>query len=355
MDPSTTLRPKQLYEQTSQFRHWMFTAEELLERRIKVNEDGIRRMLAAFELETQLAKESGEPVPETPQPQPLTWQEQLDYCRFFERKISDYCAVFRFDKTVQATATIFLKRFYLNHTVMDYDPKSILIACLFLSTKVENSTIPLDDFLAKIPKSPSASTMAELEFVISKGLNFEYAVHHPFWALHGLFLDVQTFIQATQPRTKHADLIKRFYKAFNEATDLVKASLVSDVSLIYMPSQIALAAMMDKTDANGITSVLEAYLEDRFQTEPKERRDGLQARIAEIRECLNSIDKLEVDKAAAGAISSKLKTCMNLEMDVNSRVYSKRAHDAEVQASEKRRRKAEQQRTNQQQYASSVM
>ena len=63
------------------------------------------------------------------QVQPVEWvtvEEQLDYIRFFERKIMDYCQFFKFNETVQATALMFFKRFYIEFTIMDYEPKKIL-------------------------------------------------------------------------------------------------------------------------------------------------------------------------------------------------------------------------------------
>ena len=44
------------------------------------------------------------------------------------------------------------------------------MTCLFLSTKVENAPIGLEEFLGKIPKSPNPNQMIELELTLSNGI-----------------------------------------------------------------------------------------------------------------------------------------------------------------------------------------
>ncbi|KAL2917831.1 hypothetical protein HK105_202704 [Polyrhizophydium stewartii] len=382
---------RQLFEQSSQVRNWLLTAEQLEETRLLVNADGVRRLQAAAALEAELAAAEGQPLANAAVPQGITWREQLLYCRFYEGKIVDFCKFFGFDKTVQATAIVFFKRFYLHNTVMDYDPKIVLITCLFLSTKVENTLIPIDEFLSKIPKAPEAATIIDQELKVSQGLKFEFAIQHPYWPLHGLFLDMQSYLQSTQPRQRHPDLIKRLYAIYNQAVDIVTASLISDVSFQFMPSQIALAAMLEASHGTvshsltveGLTAaaasanaaisapatgavavvaaaatlgqtvaqIMQGFIADRFQNEEGSRVDGLLAVLAHIRETLRGAPSLVVDKASAGAVAAKLKTSMNPEFDPASRVFRKRRAETEREAAEKRTRKAEKARHSLEQLA----
>ncbi|KAJ1342362.1 hypothetical protein BSLG_003047 [Batrachochytrium salamandrivorans] len=202
-----------LYEQSSQHRHWQFTAEQLLIKRQHVNTEGVAQTLAALKMENQL-KLSTLPesiiTPELEESQCISWTEQLEYCRFYEGKIIDYCKFFGFDKTVQATAIVFFKRFYLNNTVMDYDPKIIL-----------------------------------------------HIFNH-------------------QPRTSHVDLTKRLYAVYNQASSLITSSLISDISFIYMPSQIALAAIKETgSHVTVIAPIIDAFISDRFQNESPTRIKGI--------------------------------------------------------------------------------
>lgn len=70
-----------------------------------------------------------------------------------------------------------------------FDPSpGCSITALFLATKSENERISIEQFCADMRKTREA--VLSLEFVISQGLKFEYYVHHPFRACHGLFLDI---------------------------------------------------------------------------------------------------------------------------------------------------------------------
>ncbi|KAH6561806.1 hypothetical protein BASA50_004835 [Batrachochytrium salamandrivorans] len=347
-----------LYEQSSQHRHWQFTAEQLLIKRQHVNTEGVAQTLAALKMENQL-KLSTLPesiiTPELEESQCISWTEQLEYCRFYEGKIIDYCKFFGFDKTVQATAIVFFKRFYLNNTVMDYDPKIILMTCLFLSTKVENSLMSLDEFLSKVPKSPDASVMIDLEFTLSKGLKFEYFVHHPYWPLHGFFLDLQTYIQSSQPRTSHVDLTKRLYAVYNQASSLITSSLISDISFIYMPSQIALAAIKETgSHVTVIAPIIDAFISDRFQNESPTRIKGIFELLELIRADLRGVKELVVDKSIAAAVAFKLKTCSNPEFDSSSCLFLMRKKEEEQAAESKRLKKAEKAKASRDQLATIV-
>lgn len=97
-----------------------------------------------------------------------------------------------------ATAVMYMKRFYLSNTVMDYHPKDILLTCLFLATKAESEHMSIDQFVKEL-KLPSTASVLQLEFTVSQGLKFEYHVHHPYRPAYGLFLDMQV---RTCPRRK---------------------------------------------------------------------------------------------------------------------------------------------------------
>ncbi|KAK6093722.1 hypothetical protein MT418_006316 [Batrachochytrium dendrobatidis] len=73
-----------LYEQTSQYKHWQFTAEKLMEKRLQVNTDGVARTLEALRLENELKQSKSTDSSTSPGSECVTWKEQLDYCRFYE-------------------------------------------------------------------------------------------------------------------------------------------------------------------------------------------------------------------------------------------------------------------------------
>ena len=73
------------------------------------------------------------PIPLTPM-QPgsskdvlfLTANEELLLVRHYLTKVVQLCGHFRFPEEVEATATTYIKRFYLTNTVMDWHPKNVM-------------------------------------------------------------------------------------------------------------------------------------------------------------------------------------------------------------------------------------
>jgi hypothetical protein len=65
-----------------------------------------------------------------------TLSEEAKLLKYYESKIRDICKGFGFPNKVHAAAIIFLKRFYLTFSVLDYDPKDIVLTSIYLSGKV---------------------------------------------------------------------------------------------------------------------------------------------------------------------------------------------------------------------------
>ena len=134
-----------------------------------------------------------------------------------------------------------MKRFFLYNTVMDYHPKDILLTCLFLATKSESERIPIEEFGQKL-MLPSTDSILALEFIVSQGLKFEYLIHHPYRPAYGFFLDLQTI----------PDIDLRLLKeTYNKAQQMIGSMFLTDVCLIYQPSQLALASFVIAGKSNG--------------------------------------------------------------------------------------------------------
>lgn len=56
----------------------------------------------------------------------LSLEDELALCIFYQLRIADICKAFQYGHTVRATATMYMKRFYLYNTVMDYHPKNVM-------------------------------------------------------------------------------------------------------------------------------------------------------------------------------------------------------------------------------------
>lgn len=144
---------------------------------------------------------------------------------------------------------------------MTYDAPSILKTSLYLATKTENHYIPLSRFAQSIDRT-SASSIRASEFLLTQGLRFTFDVRHPFRALEGAVMELQSIadgaedlngntIQVPAELHKVGDSIldssfsNRVKTAHGKAREYLKSSsLLSDVYFHYTPSQIMLASLL---------------------------------------------------------------------------------------------------------------
>ena len=317
-----------LYLDSTQNRNWTYSPDELNQTRQRINAESIQSVqthqhLSQLYSQSQsidLDLESSIQLPsltqEQIQNQFITWQEQVLFCRFWESKILSYCKVFKLDWTVQATAIMLFKRFYLKHTIMDYNPRIYLITCLFLACKIENCTLSLKEYLAKIPNGPTPERMIELEFILATGVGFEFQIHHPYLPMHGFFLDLQAFYSSD---SRKQELYKSFLNARMNAMDWITKSLQTDLPLLFSPSQIGRACLYVSCRSLQLEKEILEYISYTFRSETPEKVMGLKDRIYEI---IRQIESFEmVDKGIAKDVDTKLNQCTNPRYDLDSPLY----------------------------------
>ncbi|KAI8337414.1 cyclin-like protein [Chlamydoabsidia padenii] len=282
------------YEESSQYRHWRFSPAQLWEIRQSSNESAIKRVRGNLVEEKAVTDTLST---ETKEPDFLTADEQVKLCRYHEEQIQAICPHLKLSDMVMATAIIYMKRFFLRNTMMDYHPKDILFTCLFMATKSESERISIDEF-GKNLHLPSTDRVLALEFPVSQGLQFEYMVHHPYRAAYGYFLDIQ---HASDP--VDMELLQATYGQVNE---VIKKMLLTDLPLIYQPSQLAVAAFIIAGKHNGFDLRIKRYLEKRLD---KELADTLYTMTILIDETL--LENSSVSRNVARELDARLRLCMN--------------------------------------------
>lgn len=206
----------ELYRRSSQYRQWSFTTEQLHKIEAEVN--------SRSRLPSDLA---------------LSGEEERQLVLFFASdRINGFCEYFRLPSQVRATSLAYFRRFYLMHSVMEYDPKLILATCVFLAAKSENFFIPIAQFSEAL-NGIETSEILNLEFVLFKSLEFTLTVHNALRPLHGFFLDMQAC----------GDFDPALLGQMHDtAKKLIVDTFSNDVIFLYTPSQIALAALMDANE-----------------------------------------------------------------------------------------------------------
>ncbi|KAJ3517380.1 hypothetical protein NLJ89_g542 [Agrocybe chaxingu] len=300
-----------LYEGSTQFKNWRYSADQLKHIRRTLNEAAVAAIRKTFETD-EPGSSTGVAF--------LNADEELLLVKLYITKITQLCGHFRFPEEVEATAITYLKRFYLKNTVMDWHPKNVMLTALFLATKTTNNPISLEMYTTHIPKT-APNDVLDLEFLVAQSLGFEFAVWHAYRALWGIWLDVQNFPGVTE---------KLETSLYDAALNHVRASRLTDVELIYSPSQIALSAF---------SLVFPDVASQWMALKSPHEVSTLSTIVDDIKSIITthghppSVESVrEVDR--------RLRLCKNPEKVVGSKAYLARKMDAERSAAEKRNKKA---------------
>ncbi|KAI8080117.1 cyclin-like protein [Gilbertella persicaria] len=283
-----------IFEESTQYQHWRFSPEQLWDIRNKSTEAAIDRVKRNNEHAENKIDDKREY---------LSAKEELALCSFYEMQLQIMSKHCKFSDMVMATAVVYMKRFFLYNTVMDYHPKDIFLTCLFLATKSESERISIDDF-GKNLRLPSTANVLKLEFTVSQGLKFQYYVHHPYRPAYGFFLDMQT-------GPTDIKLLKETYRKVDRA---IADILLTDLPLIYQPSQLALAAFIIAGKDNGFDSQVSRYIKSRFN---EQDAAALLSIIDSILDFFKAVPP-KVTQEEARNIDYKLRLCMNPAMNPES-------------------------------------
>lgn len=202
----------ELYRRSSQYRLWSFTEDQLASRVLK-------RQGVSVGDELVLSPED----------------EFVVVLYYASDKIRDFCEVFALPSQVRATSVVFFRRFYLENSALDYDPRVMLPTCVFLASKAENYFIPIAKFCEPLPIDPPQ--IMQLEFALLKTLKFTLTVHNALKPLHGFFLDMQANTDGFE--------VGELATIHDAAKKIIIDAFVSDVVFLYTPTHIALAALME--------------------------------------------------------------------------------------------------------------
>jgi cyclin H len=191
------------------------------------------------------------------------------------------------------------------------------MTALFLAAKCENSTITLKDYLGKIPNAPEKDKMQEFEFKFSEGISFDYFVHSPYSAVHGFFLDMQAWLSSDF--NKDVKMQKDLISVLSIATEKVTNLLLTDLILLYTPSQLGLACFVDASKEVGLGDLTDGYITHCWKSETVESMVDLRAILLSISETLSKFSPPQAKDAKR--VDLILKQCRNPAHDPESSLY----------------------------------
>ncbi|KAJ3343867.1 hypothetical protein HDU93_005150 [Gonapodya sp. JEL0774] len=149
------------------------------------------------------------------------------------------------------------------------------------------------------------------------------------------------------PQHSQAAPLDRLKASYTRAQALVERFMLTDMPLVYWPSQIAMACWQEATKESRMEAEFASFLDSRIRSNPavpRETSDELLTTISTILKHLPPpVDRKSVDKKSSEEdkrLRVKRQACMNPAMDPSSLVaLKKREEEKEVNRERKRRRK----------------
>ncbi|KAM6187776.1 cyclin-H isoform 1-T1 [Sarcoramphus papa] len=298
-----------MYHSSTQCRHWTFRGEEELARcRADANRKFRGKAVASGKVQQTDAIL-------------LEPHEELAICKYYEKRLLDFCAVFKpaMPRSVVGTACMYFKRFYLNNSVMEYHPRIIMLTCAFLACKVDEFNVSSAQFVGNLRESPLGQEKAleqilEYELLLIQQLNFHLIVHNPYRPFEGFLIDLKT----RYPMLENPEVLRK------TADDFLNRVALTDAYLLFTPSQIALTAILSSGSRAGIN--MESYLSESLML--KENRTSL-AKLLDSMKCMkNLIKKYELPRPEeVAALKQKLEKCHSLELSLNTNPKKRKGYE----------------------------
>ncbi|KAK9699396.1 hypothetical protein RND81_08G170900 [Saponaria officinalis] len=161
---------------------------------------------------------------------PLKVEDERMLHAFYENKIQEVCRAFFFPHKIQGTAFIYYKRFYLYWSVMEHDPKYVMLTCVYLACKIEENHVSSED-LGKIIQLDH-QLILDNEMLVLQSLGFDLIVYTPYRSIQGFIDDMEDFCYSTGGQI---DLLKDLQqRSFTEAD----RAMVTDAPLLFPPGQV---------------------------------------------------------------------------------------------------------------------
>ncbi|KAF0982539.1 hypothetical protein FDP41_011469 [Naegleria fowleri] len=216
------------FQDSTHRKNWIFSKDQLIEIRNKSLEKVKEQILQLQEKYTEKLSANDLLSPE---------EESLIVLKYSEMLL-EISTQLKYPLHVKATALTYLKRFYLKHSIMEYDIVFMMLTCIFLATKTEEKFVALAQFLENVNAITSgAGTLTSQfifknELILLQGLDFNLMVYHPYRSLYAYAHDLHDMYG------NDADTL--YEGAQQKITDLIKST---DAIFLYIPPVIALASL----------------------------------------------------------------------------------------------------------------
>ncbi len=190
---------------------WLLSPGDLEARRCARYEKSVREIERYRPASTSAAAAAEPEEGEAKAPQQLlgdlelvSMEEEKKLFSYYERMISKICVLYHFPRKIMAISLVYFKRFYLKFSILDYEPWTLMITCVYLACKVENAYISAEELAKGVQQDARIVEKIVLgsEMNLLQGLDFDLVVHTPYAALDGFCFDLETYVQVSHDTTR---------------------------------------------------------------------------------------------------------------------------------------------------------
>ncbi|XP_003747552.1 cyclin-H [Galendromus occidentalis] len=295
-----------MFSSSTQKKHWMFSNErDLAKLRESSNTNYIQKMIA---------RDGKPPTEDVYDTFLLPLEEKMLY-RHYEFLLREFCKKFTpaVPKAVIGTSLAYFKRYYLRNSVMDLHPKQMIITCMYLACKVEEFNISITQFVNNVKgdREKAQDIILTNELLLIQHLQYHLTVHNPYRAVEGLLIDTKTRMSHI---IQDADNLRPLID------DFLDRMLLTDASLLFAPSQLAMAAIVYAVNKAHFDS--NEYLNILFQDAPPDKLTHARRICKEMHQMIKAIEMPA--KEQVKQIEKKLEKCRNQDNNPDSAAYKRK-------------------------------
>eukprot|EP00873_Tetraselmis_striata_P016427 jgi/Tetstr1/436691/TSEL_025486.t1 len=228
------------FQTSTHRRKWVFGADALAAKRAASYGASRERVkqLWAQEMEGQAPEEW----------QPVELEEELLLHKYYQKKIQELCrGTLHMPPKVAASAIQLFKRFTLGASLLEHDAVKLMLTCVYVACKVEESYINAEDLCTRVSLKPYKREVLENEVQLLQAVGFDMVIYNAFRPLDGLFAAVQEWVERGAGGGAPEALLEggapRLAEARSAAMSAIDALQLSDAPLLHPPGLLALAAM----------------------------------------------------------------------------------------------------------------
>ncbi|KAH9285433.1 putative cyclin-H [Echinococcus granulosus] len=326
------------YVTSTQLYNWRFTPDELANQRQECNAAVRRRLSAQYRAKVEV---KGGDVPA--EPTFLTAEEEFIIVKryiFAMKELFHQFSDSGLPVDVFGFAATYLKRFYLNNSVMDYFPREMMLTALYLACKAADYPLGLQTFAAHIPRNREhySEIVVHSELFLMEKLQYDIWIHTPYRPLSGLLVDLLAYrktqlgepmkIEAGEVAT--ADMMTSLKK---EGYEIIHKWFQTDLCLTHSPSQFALAVLLELGQKHPDLGVEEFVKNsvceyDSSDESMEQKWTALNEKMEQIQAMIGEFEFLS-DLTYGSALEAVLMQCRNPLYDPLSEEYAAAKEQAE--------------------------